>query len=123
MHSQLTRGKAERVIYVECKAGDIDGADARIGWVRYSKSGRSVYYRGLTLSAIGGRGAAGNFIDGETGTEYWVSGIKKRGSNIHPAEPGKKLVIDEDARSAYEAIRSGADYASERPDDRGLDVS
>ncbi len=108
MYSQLTRGESERVMYVECKDGDIDGADARIGWVRYSKTGRSVYYRGLTLSAIGGRGGAGNFIDAETGTEYWVSGIKKRGSNLHPAESGKKVVVDEDARAAYEAIRSSA---------------
>jgi hypothetical protein len=70
--NQLTRGHERRVMYVENKDGLIDGSPARIGWVRFSKSGRSVFYRGRTLKAIGGSGIRGNFRDEESGEEYWV---------------------------------------------------
>lgn len=94
-------------MYVENKNGLIDGVPARIGWVRFSKTGRSVYYRGLTLSAAKGGGVSGNFICIETGDEFWVSGIKKRGSNAHPAE-SVVPVIDEDANEEYERLRAGS---------------
>ncbi len=103
MKNQLTQGKQSRVMYVENKEGDIDGYSARIGWVRFSKSGRSVYYRNLTLAAIKGGGVSGNYYCEETGEEYWVSGIKKRGSNTHWAE-SVKLHIDSDAAEEYESI-------------------
>lgn len=73
-------------MYVEKKDGDIDGVDARIGWVTFSKSGCSIYYRGKTLKRAKGGGVVGNHFDEEAGEEYWVSGIKKRGSNAHWAE-------------------------------------
>jgi hypothetical protein len=93
-------------MYIENKEGLIDGARARIGWVEFSKSGRTVYYKGKSLVAIGGRGVSGNFMDEETREEYWVSGVKKRGSNAHPSEK-IRLVVDEDAREEYERLRSG----------------
>jgi hypothetical protein len=43
--TQLNRGLAKRLMYVESKAGLIDGAQARIGWVTFSRSGRIVRYR------------------------------------------------------------------------------
>ncbi|MCW9024711.1 MAG: hypothetical protein OQK73_08500 [Gammaproteobacteria bacterium] len=55
-NNQLTKGENCRVMYVENKDGDIDGVDARIGWVTFSKSGRSVYYRGKTLKRAKGGG-------------------------------------------------------------------
>jgi hypothetical protein len=64
--NQLTRGIERRVMYVENKDGLIDGSPARIGWVRFSETGRSVYYKGRTLKAIGGSGVRGNFRDEET---------------------------------------------------------
>lgn len=95
-------------MYVENKDGLLDGVPARIGWVRFSKTGRTVYYRGRSLQAIGGRGISGNFIDVETREEFWVSGVKQRGSNRHPAESGVAAVVDEDAREEYARIRRGA---------------
>ena len=104
--NQLTQGQGRRVMYIENKHGLIDGARARIGWVEFSKSGRTVYYKGRVLHNIGGSGIAGNFMDEETREEYWVSGIKKRGSN---ARQGDSLhpVVDEDARQEYERLRQG----------------
>jgi hypothetical protein len=90
-------------MYVENKDGDIDGVPARIGWVSFSKTGKSVYYRGRTLSKA--NGVSGNFLDVETGDEYWVSGIKKRGSNVHWAE-AVAVEIDEDACEEYRKLKS-----------------
>jgi hypothetical protein len=91
-------------MYVENKAGLIDGERARIGWVEFSKTGRTVRYRGRTLVAIGGRGVSGNFQDTESGDEFWVSGVKKRGSNSHPSEH-VRACIDPDALEEYEKLR------------------
>jgi hypothetical protein len=104
METQLNRGLSRRLMYIENKYGDTDGAGARIGWVTFSKTGQTVYYRGKSLSKMKGRGVRGNFFDQDTGDEYWVSGVKKRGSNVHWAEK-ISVVIDPDALDAYRAMR------------------
>lgn len=92
-------------MYVENEDGSIDGIEARIGWVEFSKSGRTVYYRGRTLKRAKGGGIRGNYYDEETGEEYWISGVKKRGSNAHWAE-STSVSIDQDAREEFERIRN-----------------
>lgn len=103
--SQFTKGEFRRVMYVENEDGSIDGIEARIGWVEFSKSGRTVYYRGRTLKRAKGGGIRGNYYDEETGEEYWISGVKKRGSNAHWAE-STSVSIDQDAREEFERIRN-----------------
>lgn len=100
---QLTRGLPRRLMYIENKSGEIAGADARVGWVSFSKTGRTIYYRGLELTKA--RGVSGNFVHLPTGDEYWVSGVKKRGSNVHWAERAS-VEVDEDALEAYSDLRS-----------------
>jgi hypothetical protein len=102
--NQLNQGMQRRLMYVENKNGQIDGAAARIGWVSFSKSGHSVFYRGRELNRIKGGGTRGNYIDVATSDEYWVSGVKTRGSNTHWAE-STKCKIDEDASEEYTRIR------------------
>jgi hypothetical protein len=92
-------------MYVENKDGDIDGARGRIGWVKFSKSGRTVYYRGKELQRAKGGGLRGNFFDLVTGEEYWISGVKKRGSNAHWAAR-ISIEIDADAQAEFAAVRS-----------------
>jgi hypothetical protein len=92
-------------MYVENKDGDIDGASGRIGWVSFSKTAQTVYYRGRELLRTKGGGVRGNFIDVATRDEYWVSGVKKRGSNAHSGEMGVTVVIDVDALDEYRALR------------------
>ncbi|MBS0410671.1 MAG: hypothetical protein JSR86_12210 [Proteobacteria bacterium] len=104
MRTQLTRGMRRRVMYVENKQGLIDGVQGRIGWVSFSKTGQTVYYRGRTLQK--GGGVSGNFFDVESGEEYWISGVKRRGSNAHPAERGVGVEVDPDALDAYQSIRT-----------------
>ena len=104
MRTQLTKGMRRRVMYVENKDGLIDGVQGRIGWVSFSKTGQTVYYRGRTLQK--GSGISGNFLDVASGEEYWVSGVKRRGSNAHPAERGVSIEVDPDALEEYRTIRS-----------------
>lgn len=104
--NQLTRGSKRRLMYVESKSGLIGGAPARIGWVTFSQSGRSVYYQGLQLSRIKGGGISGNFIEDESRSEFWVSGVKRSGSNAHPSERSIAVVVDADAMEAYQELRA-----------------
>ena len=91
-----------RGLYVENKSGDIDGHRARIGWVTFSKSGLTIYYRGRSFARSKGQGISSNYFDTQTGEEYWISGLKRRESNIHLAERRFSVHIDEDATEAYE---------------------
>ncbi len=92
-------------MFVENKNGDIDGVSARIGWVTFSKTGFSIYYRGRVLKRSKGQGIRGNYYDEQSGDEFWVSGVKKRGSNAHWAEP-VDTYIDADALEEYQRIKS-----------------
>jgi hypothetical protein len=105
MRNQLTRGEKRRVMYVESKDGHIDGAGGRIGWVTFSKTGLSVRYRGRTLRRAKGGGTRGNYFDPVTGDEYWVSGIKGRGTDRHPDE-STTVRVDHDAMSEYRRLKT-----------------
>jgi hypothetical protein len=102
--NQLTLGQERRVMYVENKNGLINGVQARIGWVTFSKTGRTIYYEGRSLKALGGRGIQGNFYDEESNEEFWISGVKKRGSNTHITK-SITPVVDEDAQDEYERLK------------------
>jgi hypothetical protein len=90
-----------RIMYVENKSGGLEGP-ARIGRVTFSKSGRSLTYNGKTFVSI--KGFKSNYMDKETGEEYWISGPKKRGGDrLYGTEP---VEVDEDVREEYwSAIR------------------
>jgi hypothetical protein len=84
-----------RIMYVEPK-GDVIGGMARIGRVTYSKSGKSLYYRGREFFAA--EGFKSNYMDAETHEQYWISGCKRKG--------GDRLYsgiveIDDDVREEY----------------------
>ena len=69
-----------RIMYIERKDDGISGP-ARIGRVTFSKSGKSVYYKGRQFQTLAGTGFKGNYFDSETGEEYWISGCKKNGGD------------------------------------------
>jgi hypothetical protein len=84
-------------MYIENKSEDISGP-ARIGRVTFSKSGRSLYYRGKSFQSLGGAGFKANYFDVDTREEYWISGCKKNGGDrLYPGE----IEIDEDVREEY----------------------
>jgi len=79
--------------------GALSGGDARICRVTYSKTGRSLYYRGSRFEATKS-GYKYNYIEVETGEHYWITGPKKRGGDRLYNER-VPVQIDEDVREEY----------------------
>ena len=88
-------------MYIELKSGFQDNGPAWIGMVKFSKTGRTLYFNGRALKRSGGQGIQGNHYDLETREEYWVSGVKKDGADRHWAGSGK---IKIDARVVEEYL-------------------
>ena len=88
------------LMYIELKTGWHDDGPAWIGYVAASKSGRTIYFNDHAFQRY--NGIQGNYIDVETGDEYWISGVKKRESNRHWAGRGK-IMVD---RRAVDALLS-----------------
>ena len=86
--------------YIELKSGFGDTGPAWIGMAEFSKSGRTVYFNGKALKNSNAQGIAGNFYDIENGDEYWISGIKKNGTDRHWAGGGK-IMIDRKVVDLY----------------------
>lgn len=86
----------KRIMYIENKNDSLDGP-GRIGWVEFSRSGRSFYYDGKRFQKWKG-GYKYNCFDVETGGEYWISGPRKNGRD---KLYGGIVEIDEDARVEY----------------------
>lgn len=85
--------------YIELKSGYSDNGPAWIGYVEFSKSGRTVYFDGKAFHGNG----HGRCKDVETGDIYWITGIKADGNNRH-VFGGGMIQIDENAIAEYEAI-------------------
>ena len=85
-----------RIMYIECKGGQVDGP-GRIGWVDFSRSGRSYVYQGKRFNKTKS-GYKYNCIEEGTGVTYWISGPKKRGGD---KLYGGVVEIDDDARVEY----------------------
>jgi hypothetical protein len=91
----------ERLMYVEAKDGGHSG-DAWIGFVSFSKTGAALYFIGRAYRSLKGRGVAANYADVETAERFWISGVKKGGTNRHKFGSG---VIHVDRRAAPLLLR------------------
>lgn len=102
--TQKARASAGRIMYIERKAGNLTGA-ARIGRVTFSKTGRTLHYRGQRFQSLKGAGFKSNYYDVDTGEDYWISGPKRRGGDALYGG-STPIEIDEDVRDEYwRAIR------------------
>jgi hypothetical protein len=97
--SGSTGKEPTRVMYIESKAGKLTGT-ARIGRVTFSKTWKTIYYRGKTFRRIFGGGFKSNYYDKATGEDYWISGPKKNG-NDRLYGGRVPIEIDEDVRAEY----------------------
>ena len=68
-----------------------------VGWVDFSRSGRSYVYQGKRFNKTKS-GYKYNCIEEGTGVTYWISGPKKRGGD---KLYGGVVEIDDDARVEY----------------------
>src|SRR5688500_1487900 len=73
-------------------------APGRIGRVRLSKTGKTLFYGDVELVSLGGRGYKANYIDVASGAKYWVSGPRNDGQDT--LYPGR-VEIDDDVRAEY----------------------
>jgi hypothetical protein len=94
-----------RIMYVESKAEGLEGA-ARIGRVYFSKTGKTLYYRGLRFRSLKGRGFKANYREVTSGHEFWISGPRRdRDDRLYGGSRG--VVVDDDVRVEYEAYLRG----------------
>jgi hypothetical protein len=105
-------GHKTRIMYIECKAEGLNGP-ARIGRVTFSKSGRSVDYRGQKFLKVR-NGYKYNHIEEETGDHYWISGPRRDGKDRLYAQSRQPVEIDEDVRREYWAVIRGLPQAHAR---------
>ena len=88
-----------RIMYIEQKAGNLVGP-ARIGRVRFSRTGKMLYYRDHRFQSLKGMGFKANYYDVDTGDEYWISGCHKDGCDRLYGER-LPIEIDEEVREEY----------------------
>ena len=86
------------LMYIELKTGYSDDGPAWIGYVKTSKTKKTISFHGHAFQK--NIGNYSNYIDIETGEEYWISGLKKTESNRHWAGRGK-IMIDRRAVKDY----------------------
>jgi hypothetical protein len=101
IHRKLTSVMTIR--YFENKAEQGDYGPAWIARARVSKSGRTIYFNGRALKRAVKGGIAGNYYDSETGDEWWISGVKRRGSNRH-SSGGGIVWVEESAVPEFLAV-------------------
>lgn len=102
-----TAESKRRLMYIEKKDGDIDGAAGRIGWVTLSLDEQRAFYRGRTLKSVPGEQTRGRYYDEGTGHEYWLARVKKTGTHAH-FTARVAVRIDPDARYEYRRVRATA---------------
>jgi hypothetical protein len=86
-------------MYIELKSGQSNGP-ARIGRVTFSKTGRTLTYRGKSFQSLKGAAAKANYFDVETGEHYWISGPRKDGADRLYVS-SVPVHIDDDVRDEY----------------------
>lgn len=91
-----------RIMYIENKSQGLD-EDARIGRVYFSKSGKTLYYRGLKFQSLKGKGFKSNYIEVDSLDEYWISGPRKDENN-RLYGGNRDVVVDDDVREEYAKI-------------------
>jgi hypothetical protein len=89
-----------RIMYLEDKSKGLNGP-ARIGRVRLSKTGETLYYGGRTFEALRNSGLKANFSDTETGQPFWIAKARKAGDDRLYKGAGDPPVIDDDVREEY----------------------
>ena len=90
-----------RIMYFESKADGLMGP-AVIGRVYSSKSGKTLYYKGLRFQSLKGEGWKANY-EVESGDHYWISGPRKDENN-RLYGGNKDVSIDRDVLDEYEAM-------------------
>lgn len=99
-------------MYIENKSGGLTGGEARIGRVTFSKTGRTLYYRGKEFRSLKGTGYKSNYYDVETGDRYWISGPRKDGADELYGKIDQAEIDDDVCEEYWRDIRGLSDRDS-----------
>ena len=88
-----------RIMYIENKSNGLEGV-ACIGRVYFSKTKKTLYYRGIRFQSLKGMGSKANYYNIQTGDEYWISGPKKD-QNDRLYGGNKGVTVDDDVKDEY----------------------
>ena len=102
-------------MYIESKEHGLSGGEARIGRVRFSKTGRTVYYGTQEFRSLKGAGFKANYYEVGTGDRYWISGPRRDGADRLYGER-LPVVIDDDARDEYWMLVRGEPHRRDESD-------
>lgn len=91
------------------RKAEMPNGPARIGRVTFSKTGRTLEYRGQKFQKCKG-GYKWNHFDVETGEHYWISGPRKDGQDRLYPKSSVPVEIDEDVREEYWTRIRGASH-------------
>ncbi|QUD87509.1 hypothetical protein [Phenylobacterium montanum] len=69
-----------RIMYIENKATGLTGP-CRIGLVRFSKTGATLYYGDRAFKSLTGSGFKANYFDQVSGEHFWISGPRRDGAD------------------------------------------
>ena len=98
------RHSRSRIMYIEDKSEGLEGP-ARIGRVYFSKSGKTLYYRGRKFRSLKG-GYKANYFDVSTGEEFWISGPRQdQNDRLYGGNRG--VEIDSDVADEYQQLIAG----------------
>ena len=97
--------ESSRIMYIEDKSNGLEG-DARIGRVYFSKTKKTLYYRGKTFQSLKGSGFKANYFDIENGNKFWISGPRKdKNDRLYGGNQG--VEIDDDIKEEYIKLIKG----------------
>ncbi len=88
-----------RIMYIEDKSGGLVGA-CRIGRVRFSKTGATLYYAGRAFQRTKS-GFKANYFDVATGQRFWISGPRRDGADGLYGRVTEPTDVDADVAEAY----------------------
>jgi len=89
-----------RIMYIESKAEGLNGS-ARIGRVTFNRTGRTLSYKGQSFQSLKGQGFKANYLETETGEQYWISGPRRDGLDRLYGKSALVVEIDADVREEY----------------------
>jgi len=84
---------------IESKAKSLNGP-ARIGHVTFSRTMRTLHYRGCSYLSLNGSGFKANYFDTETNERFWISGPRRDGQG-RLYVTNLPVHIDDDVREEY----------------------
>lgn len=87
-------------MYIEDKSRGLTGP-CRIGLVRFSKSGSTLYYGDRAFKSLTGAGFKANYFDQVTGASFWISGPRRDGADGLYGRLTQPEDVDGDVAEAY----------------------